>query len=114
VVIGTVKNESGQELSIRAPDVKLVDQDGRRIRSMAVFVSSFVRSNYPHNAGQRSDPSHYPLREQRRVGFLAEIKPGKTVPLTVSWRDPRGSRTAARIVYPGGSLPVPAVTAPAR
>jgi hypothetical protein len=111
VLIGKVENRSGEELWIRVPEVKVIDQGGRRILSTAVFVSSFVRSAYPHNAGPRSDPSHYPLREQIRVGFLVRIKPGKTFPLTVSWRDPRGERNAARIVLPTGSLPLPATTA---
>jgi hypothetical protein len=113
VVIGKIENRSPEELWIRVPEVKVVDQGGRRIRSTAVFVSSFVRSAYPHNAGPRSDPSHYPLREQQRVGFLARIKPGKTSPLTVSWRDPRGERDATRIVLPAGSLPLPATTSAA-
>ena len=107
VVIGRVRNESGEALSIRARDVKVVDARGRRIRSDAVFLSSYVRSNYPHNSGALADPSHYPEAEQQRVGFLVRMKPGASAPLTVSWRAAPAGRTAARIDYGKGYLPAP-------
>jgi hypothetical protein len=107
-VIGKVKNESSQELRITAPKLAVVDARGRRIKSSAVFVSTFVRSTYPHNRGQTSGPANYPEAEQRRVGYLAVLDAGESTPLTVSWRErPRGP-PAERIVYGGGSLAIPA------
>jgi hypothetical protein len=108
VLLGTVKNESSRELRIRAPDVRLVDQHGRRIRSSAAFASSFVRSLIPQNGRPGSRKSEFPEAEQRRIGYLAVLRSGETVPLTLSWNEPAGPRTAKRIVYGAGSLPVPA------
>ena len=107
VVVGVAKNGSSDQLWIRTPELRIVDREGRRIRSSVTFASGFVRSNYPRNGPLPSRPSRYPLAEQQRIGFLAEIKPGKSVPLTVSWQEPRGPRTATRLVYKSASLPIP-------
>jgi hypothetical protein len=108
VVIGKVRNDSSGELRITTPKLAVVDARGRRIKSSAVFVSTFVRSTYPHNRGQASGPANYPEAEQRRVGYLAVLEAGESTPLTVSWRErPRGP-AAKRIEYGGGSLAIPA------
>jgi hypothetical protein len=106
VLIGKVRNESSRELRVEAPQVRLVDGHGRRVRATAVFASSFVRSIYPHNGVQPAEPQGYPEAERRRVGFLAVIESGKTAPLTVSWLERRG-REARRIVLGRSTLPVP-------
>jgi hypothetical protein len=108
VVIGKVRNDSSGELRITAPKLAVVDARGRRIKSSAVFVSTFVRSTYPHNRGQASGPANYPEAEQRRVGYLAVLDAGESTPLTVSWRERAGGRSAKRIVYGAGSLAIPA------
>jgi hypothetical protein len=108
ILIGKVRNESGRELRITAPKLAVVDGGRRRLRSTAIFVSSFVRSNYPHNRGPGSEPAGYPEAEQERVGYLAVLEDGESTPLTVSWNErPRRPR-AARIVYGGTSLVIPA------
>jgi hypothetical protein len=107
VLIGKVKNESFKELRLTTPNVKLLDADGRPIKAGVVFVSSFIKANRPHNFGaQRSNPAAYAETEQKRVGYLAVLRSSETTPLTVSWREPRGPRAAARIDYGRGSLPV--------
>jgi hypothetical protein len=108
VVIGRVANRSGDQVRLEPSDLKLLDQKGRRLPASAVFLSSFVKSNFPHNKGQLRIPEE----EQLRLGQLAKIDPGSSVPLTVSWHEPPGPRAAARIAYGKGSLPVP--RAPAR
>jgi hypothetical protein len=108
VVIGRVANRSGDQVVLEPSDLKLLDQKGRRLPASAVFLSSFVKSNFPHNKGQLRIPE----QEQLRLGQLAKIDPGSSVPLTVSWHEPPGPRAAARIAYGKGSLPVP--RAPAR
>jgi hypothetical protein len=75
------------------------------MKTSVVFSSTFVKSNFPHNRGPGSGPSSYPESEQRRVGYLAVIEPGGTVPVTISWREPAG-RVAARVDYGRGSLPL--------
>jgi hypothetical protein len=115
ILIGKVKNESSRELRITVRQLAVVDGRGRRLKSTAVFVSSFVRSNYPHNMARRSDPAEYPEPEQRRVGYLAVLDAGETTPLTVSWNERPRQPRAERIVYGATSLAIPPqVTSPAR
>jgi hypothetical protein len=108
VLVGKVKNDSGGTLTIRVPEVTVLDRGGRRIKASATFSSAYVRSNYPHNAGARSEPSHYPLAEQKRVGYLVQLGSGKTVPLTVSWREARAGSAAGRVAIRKWSLAIPA------
>jgi len=103
VLIGRVTNGSGDELVLKAAGLRLVDSEGRRVPASAVFLASFVKSNFPHNKGALNIPEE----EQLRLGELAKIEPGGSAPLTVSWREPPGPRTAARVEYGRGSLPVP-------
>jgi hypothetical protein len=105
VLIGKVKNQSADQLKLTAAQLKVVDGHGRRIKSSVVFSSTYVRSIYPHNGIGPTEPRDYPEAEQRRVGYLLELEAGKSAPLTVSWRQPRG-RPAARIDYGKGSLAV--------
>lgn len=106
VLIGKVENKSSGELRLEVPQLKLVDRRGRRVRSTAVFASSFVRSMFPHNGVVPVRPERYPEAERRRVGFLAVLGAGKAAPLTVSWLEHRG-REPSRIVLGGASLAVP-------
>jgi hypothetical protein len=106
VLIGTVHNGFTRTLRIRAPSVRVVDQRGRRMKASVAFVSSFVRSTLPQNGRPGSRRSEFPETEQRRIGYLAMLYPGNTLPLTVSWNEPRGRR-AERILTPAGGLPIP-------
>jgi hypothetical protein len=108
VLIGKVKNDSSGELRISVSQVRVVDPNGRRIASTAVFSSTYVRSLYPHNGVARPSPSQYPEAEQRRVGYLAVLGSGDEAPLTISWRQRRGGRKAKRVVLGTASLPIPA------
>jgi hypothetical protein len=113
VLIGKVKNDSGHELRITARQVRVLDGLGRPVRSTAIFASGYVRSNYPHNRGPGSEQASYPEPEQERVGYLAVLGDGESKPLTISWREPPGARTAKRIVHGEASLPIPPATKPA-
>jgi hypothetical protein len=87
------------------PQLRLLDARGRRIRSTAVFSSTYVRSIYPHNGIGPTGPAGYPEAEQKRVGYLTVLASGASAPLTLSWRNLRG-RPAVRLDYGKGSLPV--------
>ena len=113
VLIGTVKNDSGRELRITARQVRVIDGQGRPVRSTALFASGYVRSNYPHNRGPQSEAASYPEREQERVGYLAVLGDGESKPLTISWRERPGGRTAKRVVHGEAFLPIPAAVEPA-
>jgi hypothetical protein len=108
ILIGKVKNDSGRELRITVRQVRVLDGRGRPVRSTALFASSYVRSNYPHNRGPESEPASYPEAEQERVGYLAVLGDGETTPLTVSWSEPARRPRAERIAYGAASLAIPA------
>ena len=100
VLIGTVRNDSLELIDLTARDLEVVADDGDELESAAIFAQTFVRGVFPQNRGEDIPPG-----EQLRIGLRARLEPGKTAPLTVSWRQ-RGER-AARIEYGTGSLPVP-------
>jgi hypothetical protein len=103
VLSGRVKNGSLRRVKLVARDLRVLDTDGRRVESSAIFLESFVHGLYPPTR----EPRRLPEAELRRIGRIALIDPGKTVPLTVAWRQPSGERTPVRVDYGSGSLPIP-------
>jgi hypothetical protein len=92
IVSGRIRNSSGETLALDATDVRLVTAGGDAVQSTARFNTGVTHQLYPPREGPREkDPTF--LRE--RLGEVATVAPGKTVPLVVSWR-----------VQPGGSQPV--------
>jgi hypothetical protein len=104
ILRGDVENGGFKKVRIEAADVKLLDRDGKQVPSVATFAPSYVHSLYAYN---RRPTGGLPEEEKRRIGIVAEIKPGKSASLTVSWREPRGSRTPVRLDYGRGSLELP-------
>ena len=45
--------------------------------------------------------------ERRRLGQIATIKPGQSVPLTLSWRVPEGGSEPVEARFDGGTLSLP-------
>jgi hypothetical protein len=89
-------------VTIEARSIHVVDARGRTLQSDGIFLGSFVRGIYP--AGRMGGASDF---ERRRTGRLARISPGRTRPLTVAWRLRAGAGRPVRVVYAGGSLPIP-------
>jgi hypothetical protein len=98
-----VHNDSGSKVRVNAADIKVFDDRGRPLKASATFAVGYLHSLYPPTRG----PANLPDTELERLGKLAVIAPGKTATLTVSWREPGGRRTAARIDYGQGSLDIP-------
>jgi hypothetical protein len=73
---------------------------GDEMVSAAIFSPTFIRGVFPQNRGDE-----IPESEQLRIGLRARLEPGKTAPLTVSWRQ-HGKR-AVLVDYGAGALPVP-------
>jgi hypothetical protein len=100
-----VQNRSLEPLELSAQrDLRLVDRDGDRVPGSAIFLEGFAHGLYPST---RPPPGGVPEAELRRIGRKARIEPGKSAPLTVSWRQRPGSDPPVRINYGRGSLPVP-------
>ena len=102
VLRGTVRNDSLRRVKLTATRLRLLREDGARVASSATFVPTFIHGLYPPTREpQLSD------RELRRTGRIAQIEPGKTSTLTVSWREPPSARPPVRLDYGGGQLPIP-------
>jgi hypothetical protein len=83
LVTGTLRNVSGHALELDVRAARLVDGDGRTIDGTIRFAGSFGHGLYsPRRAPAEPDPDF----ERRRLGELAEVPAGGTVPVTVSWR----------------------------
>jgi len=103
ILRGDVRNESDDPLRIEAAKVRVYDDRGRRLKASATFAAGYLHSLYPPTRG----PASLPDSELERLGRIARIEPGKTAQVTVSWREPAGRSTAARIDYGPGSLRIP-------
>jgi hypothetical protein len=102
IVSGRIRNGSLRPVDLEADRIQIVDADGRRLRSSARFLQSFVHGLYP--ASMQVEGSKF---ERTRLGKIATVKPGQALPLTVSWREPHGGATAVEIRVAGGSLALP-------
>jgi hypothetical protein len=103
VLRGDVRNDSDQDLRLEAARVRVYDEQGRKLKASATFAAGYLHSLYPPTRG----PDSLPDAELERLGQVATIEAGKSAQVTVSWREPRGRGTAARIDYGSGSLTIP-------
>ena len=98
---GVVRNDGPEPVELDATSVELRDAEDRRVPGTAVFLTGYVRPGESQNRG-RAELSR---QERERLGKVARVDPGATAPLVVSWRTRDGA--PVRVVFPGGSLPVP-------
>jgi hypothetical protein len=104
VLQGTVENGTLRRVEIKAKDLRLVDAGGNRVGGIATFLNGYLHGLYPPT---RHPASGLPAEEQRRIGIVARIDPGKRAPLTLAWRLKAGDRPPVRVEYGAGSLPIP-------
>lgn len=101
VLSGTVANDSLRTVQLKADELRLLDESGNEIEASKIFLEAYVKP-----LESRNRPSQETEAERRRRGLEASIEPGQSAPLSVSWHQPPG-RTAARLDYGAGSLPLP-------
>jgi hypothetical protein len=104
IVAGTLRNDGMDRADLVAKDLKLLDGDGNRVPASAAFVQSFLHGLYPPT---RLPGGRTPLSEQLRMGIIARVLPGRSVPLTISWRQSPGTEPPVRIDWGSGSIPIP-------
>ena len=104
IVFGMLRNDGRDRADLVAKDLKLLTPGGKRVPASAAFVESFLHGLYPPT---RLPGGRVPISEQLRMGIIARVLPGKTVPLTISWRQPAGSDPPVRIEWAKGSIPIP-------
>ncbi len=100
ILRGVVRNDSLRVVTLTARDLGVRAAGGDELESAAIFAPTFIRGVFPQNRGDA-----IPENEQLRIGMRARIEPGKTVPITVSWR--QRTERASLVDYGTGSLPVP-------
>ena len=105
VLVGTVRNDSFERVTIDAVDVRAVDGDGEPLRGNATFVRGYIHPLYPPT---RPPAGGVPESELERTGRRLRLEPGKTAPLSIAWRVAPGRKRPVRIDYGTGWLPVPA------
>ena len=104
VLMATVKNTGTKPITVRVPDLRVLDGNGRRVRASAQFIAGYAHGLiYPDTEARDKQP----LVEQRRIGEQVLLRPGRSAPLMVSWHQPRGS-APAKVDYGKGTLELPA------
>lgn len=103
VMSGRLKNESLRRVDLTVGELTLRDDEGKEVPGSAVFLYGFVHGLYPPTR----QPKRVPDAELLRTGRIARILPGKSTPITVSWRGPANGGQPVRLDYKRGSLELP-------
>ncbi len=83
IVSGKIVNEGDEPVRLDAADVRLVTAGGDGVESTVRFAVGVSHQLYPPREGPKEKDPEF-LRE--RLGEVANVKPGATVPLVVAWR----------------------------
>jgi hypothetical protein len=102
ILTGQLRNASLRAVDLDSKRVQILDAKGRSLRATALFSQSFSHGLYPWSMNVEGSKF-----ERRRVGKIATIKPGQTVPLTLSWRVPAGGSQPVKVRFDGGTLTLP-------
>jgi hypothetical protein len=103
ILSATVKNTGTKRITVKVPDLHVLDGDGRRVRASAQFIRTYAHGLIFPDVKRRDEQ---PLVEQRRIGQQILLEPGKSAPLIVSWHQPRGA-APAKLDYGKGALALP-------
>ena len=103
VMSARIRNDSLHRVDLTVKDIKLMDDDGKRVAASVTFLNGYIHGLYPPTR----QPKRVPDSELLRTGRIARILPGKRSPITVSWRTRGGQATPTRLDYGSGSLPLP-------
>ena len=103
ILYGTLRSTSLEDVKLDVEDVRVLDAEGDEVRSAVVFLPAFAHGLFP--ASQQPDRIGDP--ELRRLGKIATLKPGQSVPITLSWRVPEGGRPPERVDFGPAELDLP-------
>lgn len=102
ILVGRLRNTSRRTAELDAERVRVLDADGRQLKTSARFSHTYAHGIYSAEMTYREGPP--PSSERRRLGEIATVRPGAQVPVTVSWR----GEGAARIDLGGATVEIPA------
>lgn len=103
ILTGKVRNDSLRPVQLSARELRVVDEAGKRVAASVLFLQTYVHGLYPPTRR----PKELPEAELRRTGRKAVIEPGKSAPLTVSWRQRADGHGPARLDFGTGTLAIP-------
>lgn len=104
VLTARIENTSLRPLDLVAKDARILDAEGDEVRSTAVFLEAFVHGLWSWS----QSPSQLTEFERRRLGHIVRIEPGKTAPVALSWRVPKGEDQPVRVDFgEGATLALP-------
>ncbi len=83
VLAARVKNVSLEDVDLSVKTVKVLDAEGKEVKSAVRFLQAFAHGLYPPDERDESQIGDF---EKRRLGEIATLKPGESVPITLSWR----------------------------
>ena len=95
VLAGRLANTSLRDVDLDVDDVRVFDADGARVQHAVVFLQAFAHGLYAWS--QR--PKELGDFERRRIGQIVTIKPGRSAPITLSWRVPKGGAQPATVDF---------------
>jgi len=103
ILTGRVRNDSLRPLQLTPRQLRVMDGNGKRVPASVIFLQTYVHGLYPPTR----QPKRVPESELRRTGRKAVIPPGKSAPITVSWRQPRGASPPVRLDFGTVELAIP-------
>ncbi|MFL5846559.1 MAG: hypothetical protein ACJ762_17885 [Solirubrobacteraceae bacterium] len=106
VVIARVKNDGDTTLHLIAKNLKVRDASGTPLLASAAFTT-----NYAHGLfGMLQQPKPVPPAELIRLGKVAFIPAGASVPFYAAWRLKPGAEGPFTVDYGKGTLVLPDAT----
>lgn len=103
ILYAEVRNTSLEDVDLAARDVRALDRDGKALHSAARFLAAFAHGIFPYS--DRADASS---SERRRLGEIATLRPGQAIPITLSWRVPKGGSPPVRVDFGATEVDLPA------
>jgi hypothetical protein len=102
ILTGHLRNASLRAVDLDSERVQILDDKGHALRATALFSQGFSHGLYPWSMNVKGSKF-----ERRRIGKIATIKPGQTVPLTLSWRLGKNGSEPVEVRFDGGTLSLP-------
>jgi hypothetical protein len=99
VLTGRIENRTTRPLDLVAKDARILDAEGDEVRSTAVFLEAFVHGLWSWSQA----PSELTEFERRRLGHIVTIRPGRSAPVALSWRTPKGGDQPVRVDFGDGA-----------
>lgn len=101
ILIGRLRNTALRSAGLDVERVRVRTAGGRELKTSTRFLHVFAHGIYSADMINRNGPP--PDSERRRLGEIATVRPGDTVPITVSWR----GDGAAELDLGGATIPLP-------